>query len=271
MDVNPFVFNYFTGAAQGFNPFIGYNPSSNFSGGSIFNFNNMYSQNPYPMNFTGYNTNIYTNSNPNYFSYTGPYINIFKLGNTGSETQPATTVNTTQKETAAETKKETKKDTKDKESLKHSNYIGENLAKNASKYLGYNESDGTSKKFSDSPEWCADFVTYIVKETYQNKGLEVPQGFGNHRVENLKQWGIDNGKYFSIADKNNRGKLITDNVNIGDILILRENNASHTGIVSKINSDGSFETIEGNRSDAVRIGRYNPDHNEISGFVQLTG
>lgn len=258
MDINPFVFNYFNGSAQGINPFL-LNTSSNFFGGSIFNLNNIYSSNPFLTNYTYYNINSYTN--PDYFTYNGP-INIYKLG----------TDNTVKRNKSVENKKisETSK-AKHNNNLRHSNYIGESLAKNASKYLGYNEADGSYRKFSDSPEWCADFVSYVVKETYKEKGLKAPQGFGNHRVENLKQWGIDNNKFFSIVNKNNRGKLIADNVNVGDILILRENNASHTGIVSKINPDGSFEAIEGNRGDTVAIGRYSPDYNKISGFVKLTG
>jgi hypothetical protein len=57
-------------------------------------------------------------------------------------------------------------------------------------------------------------------------------------------------------------------------LILRENGASHTGFVSKINKDGSFDTIEGNVTtngdDKVVKGHYSPSYKDISGFVQLS-
>lgn len=149
-------------------------------------------------------------------------------------------------------------------------YIQTAILKNAKKYLGYNEADGSSKKFSNSKEWCADFVTYVVKESYKEKGLPVPEGFGNHRVENIKQWGINNDKYLSISDKKNKADIIKNNVKIGDIMILRENGASHTGFVSKINEDGSFEAIEGNRYDKVDIGKYPADYADLSGFVQLS-
>ena len=162
------------------------------------------------------------------------------------------------------------KEEKDTSNKNSSTYIQTEILKNAKKYLGYNETDGSSKKFSNSKEWCADFVTYVVKESYKEKGLPAPEGFGNHRVENLKQWGINNNKYLSINNKDNKAEIIKNNVKIGDIMILRENGASHTGFVSKINDDGSFEAIEGNRYDKVAIGKYPADYADLSGFVQLS-
>lgn len=278
-DINPFLMSYFTGAGQGFNPWL-MPACNNFSGGSIFNFCNnpvnMYSTNPFSFSCnTGY---YYNTPQPDLFSYTGGGdFNIYKIGkstNTNSgktlkikQKQEATNIEKTQ-QLKTSSSEDIKKKSKSSESLK-SNYLGRCLAQNAMQYLGYNENDGSYRKFSDSKEWCADFVSYVVNETYKNKGLEPPKGFGNHRVENLKQWGITNNKFFSIADKNNKAQLIADNVKVGDILILRENDASHTGIVSKVNSDGTFETIEGNRSDKVGIGRYNPNNSEISGFLKL--
>jgi hypothetical protein len=152
--------------------------------------------------------------------------------------------------------------------------IGKSFISNASKYLGYSENSGQSKLFSSSPEWCADFVTYVVKESYKEKGLTVPEDFGSHRVEILKQWGIKNGKYLSLIDKEDKSATIKNSVKVGDILILRENGASHTGFVSKINKDGSFDTIEGNVSeggdDKVVKNHYSPYYKDISGFVQLS-
>ena len=271
--------SYFTCAGLGVNPWL-MPACTNFSCGSIFNFCNtpvnMYTTNPF--SFSGNSGYYYNTPQPDLFSYTGGGdFNIYKIGQPAN-TATKQTLNTKQKEKTTNIEKtplkktaETEEINKDSESseLLKSSYLGRSLAQNAMQYLGYNENDGSYRKFSDSKEWCADFVSYIVKETYQNKGLEPPKGFGNHRVENLKQWGINNNKFFSIADKNNKAQLIADNVKVGDILILRENGASHTGIVSKVNSDGSFEAIEGNRSDKVGIGRYNPNNFEISGFLKL--
>ncbi len=156
--------------------------------------------------------------------------------------------------------------------------IGEKMVKDAFKYRKLNEADGSWRKISNSKEWCADFIYYVIDETYKEQGKQVPKGLEkalpagqpHHRVEELKQWGIDNGKYFSIANKKNKGKLVAENVKIGDILILREDGASHTGFVTKVYPDGVFETIEGNRNDKVCRVRYSPNYHEISGFVQLT-
>ena len=151
------------------------------------------------------------------------------------------------------------------------------MVKNALKYRGLNEADGSWRQISNSKEWCADFIYHVIDETYKEQGKPVPKGLENelppgkpnHRVEELKQWGIDNGKFFQTANKKNKGKLIAENVKPGDILILREDGASHTGFVTKVYSDGVFETIEGNRNDKVCRVRYSPNYHEISGFVQL--
>lgn len=163
---------------------------------------------------------------------------------------------------------------------KHSNKkptLQEGLIKTAFKYRGLNEADGSWRQISNSKEWCADFIYHVIDETYKEQGKPVPKGLEkelppgkpNHRVEELKQWGIDNGKFFQTANKKNKGKLIAENVKPGDILILREDGASHTGFVTKVYSDGVFETIEGNRNDKVCRVRYSPNYHEISGFVQL--
>lgn len=155
--------------------------------------------------------------------------------------------------------------------------IREGMVKNALKYRGLNEADGSWRQISNSKEWCADFIYHVIDETYKEQGKPVPKGLEkelppgkpNHRVEELKQWGIDNGKFFQTANKKNKGKLIAEKVKPGDILILREDGASHTGFVTKVYSDGVFETIEGNRNDKVCRVRYSPNYHEISGFVQL--
>lgn len=156
--------------------------------------------------------------------------------------------------------------------------VREGLLSNAKKYIGINEADGSWRKISNHKEWCADYIYHVIDETYKQQGKTVPKGLEkelppgkpNHRVEELKQWGIDNGKFFQTANKKNKGKLIAENVKPGDILILREDGASHTGFVTKVYSDGVFETIEGNRNDKVCRARYSPNYHEISGFVQLT-
>lgn len=279
-NVNPFIFNYLIGAAQGvsFGSVWNTNPFSGgmFNSSPMYNFGNLY--NPFAgniFNSGGFNSfggfNYFNNFNNSVFStllngnFIGPNANIFKIG----ESKPATETKKSEKTEVNQTENLKQQEPQKEQRTSTSNYIGAALAQNASRYMGYNEADGSYRKFSDSPEWCADFVTYVVKETYKEKGLEAPSGFGNHRTEILKQWSIDNNNFFNIANKSNRGKLIAENVKPGDIMILRENGASHTGFVTKVHPDGTFETVEGNRSDTVGKGKYSPDYSDLSGFIQL--
>lgn len=263
-DVNSLVFGFNTG---GMNPYaLGYNYPNIFT--PFYNNFNIFTPNAFNGNiFSGFNifNNIFQNTmynnNPNAFNYFDWNFNIYKVGNKTVE-QDKDTKEIPERNSKAKTSTNPMDST-------HNKYLGASFTDNALQYIGYNESDGSYRKFTNSKEWCADFVTYIVKDTYNKKGLKTPDGFGSHRVEELKQWGIDNNKFFEIANKPNKGKLIAENVNVGDILILRENGASHTGFVTKVNSDGTFETIEGNRSDKVGKARYSPNYHEISGFVQL--
>ena len=260
---NSFLIQYTNWRSQSVLPFFAF---GSWCGGSIWNsnpfgcWNNSFNM-PFQFNIPFGNSNFPGISNPfGYINSFGGIYPIYHFNGTKETEKLSANSKLTEKTSPAAQKKE----------LKHSTNIGSAIMKNAKKYLGYNEADGSSKKFSDSGEWCADFVTYVVKETYKEKGLNPPEGFGNHRVEMLKQWGIENDKYLSLCDNGNKADTIAKKVNIGDIMVLRENGASHTGIVSKIYSDGSFETIEGNRYDKVAIGKYKANDPDLSGFVQLS-
>ena len=59
------------------------------------------------------------------------------------------------------------------------------------------------------------FVAYVVKESYEKKGLKAPEDFIklrddriNRRVEDMKQWGIDNGKYLHTAGRKKKDSLL---------------------------------------------------------------
>ena len=145
----------------------------------------------------------------------------------------------------------------------------------AKKYKGCNESDGSWRQISNSKEWCADFITHVVNETYNDNGYADLKGFNKKensphmRVEEIKQWGIKNDKFLNTANSTNKARTIKENVKKGDIVILRENGASHTGFVTEVLPDGSFKTIEGNRDDKVTTYQYAANDNKLSGFVQL--
>lgn len=140
---------------------------------------------------------------------------------------------------------------------------GSAIVDTAMKYLGYNESNGSYLKFTngDKIAWCAAFVTYVVKETL---GSDTPSGFGSNAVSDLRDWGKANGRYISRSQ--------WSQVKPGDIMIQKENGASHTGIVTKVDPDGTIHTIEGNTSNMVAERTYKPGssgYNKISGFVLM--
>lgn len=140
---------------------------------------------------------------------------------------------------------------------------GSAIVDTAMKYLGYNESNGSYLKFTNGDEiaWCAAFVTYVVKETL---GSDTPSGFGSNAVSGLRDWGKANGRYISRSQ--------WSQVKPGDIMIQKENGASHTGIVTKVDPDGTIHTIEGNTSNMVAERTYKPGssgYNKISGFVLM--
>lgn len=135
----------------------------------------------------------------------------------------------------------------------------------AKKYLGMNESDGSYLQFTEGrvEAWCADFVTYVVKEAM---GEDTPEGFGSPSVATLRAWGENNGRYHDISD--------WQNIKPGDVMIQERNGASHTGIITSVDPDGTIHTIEGNTSDMVAERTYNPNdpnsrYNVISGFISM--
>lgn len=148
--------------------------------------------------------------------------------------------------------------------------FGENIVSTASQYLGYNEANGSYKLFTNGRKeaWCADFVSYVVKEAAEKSGKQAPSGFGSAAVEDLRQWGKKNQCYLQTEGTENKSKTIAQNVKPGDVVIFK-NGTSHTGIVKEVFADGSITTIEGNTSDKVAERRYSANDYKISGFVQL--
>lgn len=149
--------------------------------------------------------------------------------------------------------------------------LGSNIINTAKKYLGYKESNGSYKLFTQgrTEAWCADFATYVTKEAYKGSGKAVPKGFGSPSVEGLRQWGIKNNCYLKTAGAANKTNLIKNNVKTGDLIIFKEQGRSHVGIVESIGADGKIHTIEGNTSDKVARRSYAANNSTISGFVQM--
>ena len=209
---------------------------------------------------------VYTNQTTPIFKYVGPE----QASTTAAVTNPfkSTSINSNQNITDQGIK------------IKN-NDIGHEFIKIARKYSNCSESNRSHLKFCinrtckrDDPlsqEWCTDFVTYVVKEAYKNRGKSAPDGFGSHDVEILKKWAISNNYFIRTSNKPKKGAYISQNIKPGDIIILNENNASHTGFVTSIEKNtGVIRTIEGNRDDMVKEHKYSPNNSDISGFIRLT-
>ncbi len=118
--------------------------------------------------------------------------------------------------------------------------------------------------------WCADFVTFVVKAASKAKGVSL-NGFGSPSVSGLMAWGKSHNAYVALpaVGSSSRAQTIATKVKTGDIMI-QKNNASHTGIVAKVYSDGSFDTIEGNTSNMCHTRHYSANSSIVSGFVKMS-
>lgn len=125
----------------------------------------------------------------------------------------------------------------------------------ARKYLGFNESDNSYKKFTNgrTEAWCADFATYVAREC----GAHIPH-FSS--VSQILAWGKENGRFSATAKA-------------GDLIIFKGTNSkgkqvSHTGIVTRV-ENGKVYTIEGNTSDKVAERSYSLNDSRITGYVSV--
>ena len=160
----------------------------------------------------------------------------------------------------------------DLSSLDTNSEVGELSAQMGLSFVGVINSDEQGNaEFSRegaTHAWCADFVSTVIKRAYEAKGLEVPSGFGSSSVSTLRSWGEDNGIYLDTLSSDDKAQLIATYVKPGDIMIEKEGK-SHTGIVTKVYPDGSFDTVEGNSGDAVKTKHYSADSSTLSGFVLM--
>lgn len=151
--------------------------------------------------------------------------------------------------------------------------VGELASQMGQAFVGVINSDAQGNaEFSPggrSQHWCADFATTITKRAYEAKGMSIPSGFGSSAVSGLMSWGKENGIYLDTASNSNRASAIANSVKPGDLMIQKRNGTSHTGIVTKVYPDGSFDTVEGNSSDAVKNRHYSTDSAKLSGFVLM--
>lgn len=111
-------------------------------------------------------------------------------------------------------------------------------------------------KYGEFGPWCAAFSSWVYGGKHSPWGDE-------HSVGNIKQWAVENGVY-------KQGKT-PDGIKPGDLVVWRPetcNGRSHIGVVSKVGSDGSITTVEGNSNNQVRTLTY-PAGQVFDGYVKV--
>ena len=123
---------------------------------------------------------------------------------------------------------------------------------------------GTVKGYSRGKwqAWCADFVSTALK-----KGGGSPFGHQSS-VQGILNWGKGNKGHFMSAGQ--AGKQ-PGALRKGDIAVWKQNGKSHVGLVTGVNKNGTFNTVEGNTSDAVRNRTHSFKNRQLTGFVRPHG
>lgn len=107
--------------------------------------------------------------------------------------------------------------------------------------------------------WCAYFVSWLAQQSGAPVG---GGGNGTGYVPTLEAWGKQENRWFE------RGAQTPQP---GDIVVFDwagDGVGDHTGIVERVDSDGTVHTIEGNSSNAVKRRDYSGTSNDIKGFVR---
>lgn len=142
--------------------------------------------------------------------------------------------------------------------------VGKDVASKAAsialKEVGVCEANDGHLKYSNGKDeaWCAHFVSWAYE---QADGGQSPWGH-KASVQGIMDWGKQKGKFINKAEAKG-------NLKVGDVVIYKSNGASHTGLVSKINDDGSINTVEGNTKDAVREQTITLNNSKLTGFVSV--
>lgn len=141
---------------------------------------------------------------------------------------------------------------------------GESAVAWAETQLGVSEANnpGTVRGYSNGnwQAWCADFVSKSFEKTGGSP-------FGHQSsVAGILSWGKANDRFTSAAQAaKNPGSL-----QIGDIATWKADGKSHVGLVTGVNKNGTFTTIEGNTSDKVGRRTHAFSERGLTGFVRAT-
>ncbi|MEO6867358.1 MAG: CHAP domain-containing protein [Gaiellales bacterium] len=141
------------------------------------------------------------------------------------------------------------------------------LASNVRETHGNNESPrireyrtATAGAENTPGPWCAYFVSWLA----QSAGAPIGAGGnGTGYVPTLEAWGRQEGRYTAAG----QGTPAP-----GDIAIINWNGrgvADHTGIVERVDPDGTVHTIEGNSSDTIKRREYGAGSAHVQGYVRV--
>lgn len=112
----------------------------------------------------------------------------------------------------------------------------------------------------NSNAWCASFVSWCYGQG-QNDGNKKTFGY-DESTQSIRAKAINAGHYSS----KNSGYV----PQVGDLAIWRYTASSgHVGIISKVNADGSFETVEGNCDNKVQKVTRTINSKDFDGFVRM--
>lgn len=279
-------FNFFNsfcncGLNNMFMPFANFQFFNNFSlpafNTPIFNFNNFlpYQSFQQPIfNFPNFNYNQMNNANfnNNIWAQAGMNFNYnlnFDSINFSTKSSNSTKPSSSTKNASSDVKNRTY------------GSLQEKFYKTGLSFVGKINTDSQGNaRFSNGRDnqWCADFVSTLAHETFGDK---LPAGFPDARKHSvscmsIKSWGEKNNRYLDLPETG-IANFIAKNVKPGDIMIIsRGGGKGHAAIVTKINDDGTFETVEGNCSNAVKHKTRQPKVAQDSkgvakliGFVQM--
>lgn len=111
--------------------------------------------------------------------------------------------------------------------------------------------------------WCADFVSTAFEKTGGS-----PWGH-QASVAGILDWGQRNSGHFLSAAE---ARSDPGRIHSGDVVVWKQNGKSHVGIITKVNPNGTFDTIEGNTSDSVAQRKgYTLTDSQLTGFVRARG
>lgn len=146
------------------------------------------------------------------------------------------------------------------------------LAQKAASYVGKVNSDSEGNRLFSKGQnrpWCSDFVSTVIHDVY---GSKLPSSFPPSlcSVASLRSWGETNNRFLKLP-ASNKAEFIAKNVKVGDIMIITRpaGKHGHTAIVTKVNSDGSFETVGGNERNSVKQRTRTYKTENLAGFISM--